>query len=161
MVGLPGRLKKVEDLWDILSRRVTRIEQRVEHPSTSATIQTDPGGKEEGEGEGDSPTPLGEEELQVIKQELAQLKTYTLAQVKELTSANTQKAGLIKDLLEEVEKKTAQLQEAHIRIEELEERIAHLETESQHFIREELVEHREQVKHQEEWFNADNLRLKN
>lgn len=49
--------------------------------------------------------------------------------MKELTSANTQKAALIQDLVGEVEQKTEQLQQAQSRIEELEQRIADLEIE--------------------------------
>ena len=50
-------------------------------------------------------------------------------QVQELTSANTQKAAMIEDLLGEVQLKTEQLQEAQGRIEELEQRIELLEAE--------------------------------
>nr|KAG5711909.1 hypothetical protein BaRGS_026350 [Batillaria attramentaria] len=113
--GLGERLKTIEDLWDILSRRVTRIERRVQ----------------------------------------------------ELTSTNTHKAALIEDLVGEVQQKTEQLQQAQNRIEELEQRILELETEKAkssevvESLREELDQHREHVKHQEDWFNAENLRLKN
>lgn len=65
--GLSERLKKIEDLWDILSRRVTRIEKRVE---------PEDGGERERRVEA-----LGEQELHEIKAELAELKTDTMQQV--------------------------------------------------------------------------------
>lgn len=66
--GLSDRLKKIEDLWGILSRRVTRIEQRVE-PATPIV-----GGRA-------ASGVLGQKELNDIKTELAELKTDTIVQV--------------------------------------------------------------------------------
>ena len=57
------------------------------------------------------------------------VETVSSRQVQELTSANTQKAAMIEDLLGEVQEKTVQLQDAQSRIEELEQRIELLEAE--------------------------------
>jgi hypothetical protein len=67
--GLADRLKKIEDLWNILSRRMTRIEQKVVTAASALTTA---------DGEG---VKVGVEELEGIKMELAELKTDTMIQV--------------------------------------------------------------------------------
>ncbi|GFR71722.1 hypothetical protein ElyMa_003821000 [Elysia marginata] len=98
------RIKRIEDAWFILSRRVTRVED-------TCTKATD----------------VPEEELQIVKDDLAHLKKETLEQVRELIAENERKDAIIKRLSVEIEERQAKLASAQIKIEKLEQRIKELE----------------------------------
>ncbi|KAK3793103.1 hypothetical protein RRG08_038608 [Elysia crispata] len=102
--SIDNRIKRIEDAWFILSRRVTRVED-------NCTKATD----------------LPEEELQTAKDDLAYLKKETLEQVRELIAENERKDAIIKRLSVEIEDRQAKLASAQIKIEKLEKRIMELE----------------------------------
>ncbi|XP_012938788.1 probable E3 ubiquitin-protein ligase bre1 [Aplysia californica] len=142
--SLDDRLKKIEESWFILSRRVTRVEDRVTKS-----------------------TEIPEEELHLLKEELSFLKADTLEQVQDLTLENERKAQIINALTEEVEEKKARLQEAQTRIEALERRIDTLETqkvrseEDMKALRRRMEEQEEHSAEQSSHFRNEAVHLRN
>ncbi|XP_041353233.1 golgin subfamily A member 6-like protein 22 [Gigantopelta aegis] len=102
--NVDARLRKIENAWDILSRRLTKIESKV--------MLT---------------TEVPEDELSAIKMDLEEVKEDTLRQVAELAYANEEKDVKIRILSEEVAQKNKQLQDAERKIGLLEKRIHELE----------------------------------
>ena len=102
--SVDARLRKIENAWDILSRRLTKIESKV--------MLT---------------TEVPEDELSAIKLDLEEVKEDTLRQVAELAYANEEKDVKIRILSEEVAEKNKQLQDAERKIGLLEKRIHELE----------------------------------
>ncbi|XP_070181287.1 uncharacterized protein [Littorina saxatilis] len=159
-VRLVERLKKIEDLWSILSRRVTRIEQRVQPSDLPAGMVN-----EEEEEEAKS-APIGEAELRDINNELAELK----ADVIQHTEGGAHRGPAGGDGTEDgtaaggggTEDGTAAGGAEQDGTAGTARRVARGgESKEVGSLREELDQHREHVKHQEDWFNAENLRMKN
>ena len=99
------RLKLVETAWEVLSRRLTKIEGKL------------------GPFETESP----EEEIASIKLELKEVKTVTFARIQELSEQNREKDAKIQVLMEQLKGKDHKLQEAQLKIKLLEKRTLDLE----------------------------------
>ncbi|XP_041354836.1 uncharacterized protein LOC121372534 [Gigantopelta aegis] len=99
------RLRLVENAWELLSRRLTKIEGKL------------------GPIEMDSP----EDEIASIKLELQEVKTVTFARMQELTEENREKDAKIQILMEQLKGKDHKLQEAQVKIKLLEKRTLDLE----------------------------------
>ena len=102
-----NRLDKIENAWGILSRRVTRIEGKID-------VNAD----------------IPQNEIILIKEELEVVKSDCLQQINDLMIANSNKEKKIEELSFEIDNKSMKLHKAQKKIETLEKRIISLEQEN-------------------------------